>query len=975
MIKEGLVWWRLLPLLMLFERPLFRLRNHRRESPGFLRLHHSWRNLSKPPTGAFVKFVEIGLSDEVLRKLEKAAKEVGLKVPEDLKRRYKVRAEGAGAVQMRLQRMLNTFLEKLREKYKEKATIERALNPPASAEAQVNSESQQVLSYEVGLSDEDLKKLEEVATQVGLEVPENLKHRKVVPVEKKDEAMAELQKELDEFLQDLRETYKKQQYEQDMMRLRGIAETYKMRHPTSHVFINDAGFVVAINPVSVSSVPSKPSSAESDVDVEAKSSEDEKALNENPYAGYEEYYRGLHALRKELNLSLDSSSSSQNPQMRHRTRGVGNVDVDVNEIIANINREQAEVMQPLKLYSDQTMTWEDIQKDQEAKHTIWTLGGFISDKLGLSPGSSESSSGETVKVYESELRALDILGSPATSIDVDLNAEWGRVFAEADLEKPVEEFLKGVGRGAIGVFTFPADIALLAAQVDKFKYLAEEENKSVGEFLKDQAIAALHDPGFYGELFGSFITSMGLSSLRKAMKPKVYVEKGGVQGVRTMIEEINLDGNELAKAVKTELFDLDKTTTITIQKKYRLFGPKIINVDTTYDSFKAISAEGLRTSSGNVIGRMRMMEFSNLLDEGLNVGKFTVRELAKMGDDSARFFSEVQKDLVASTDDILSFVDEATSSGKSGPTKIVRTTDYITDEGLKITTLREFYDDVVKTEQKVTSFRLMPTGGPSREPSFTTLDDLVNKVTSEIDDVARNMGTGKPSGSSSVTLLEEDPLKNLTDLGFRVREKPTVRVEVTPKTSPVGALKVPDISVEVERVLNSGSLPLGDFKQGIDTGSTKRSRSVKSSKTISHPEIKVIGLDDIEQEVFDLNTHINAEISSVGTTGRGRDYRIQTQVITPKDFHIDEPHWDIRDITDPYEDIDKETRAILSQVLDIRLSPEPKAKKPKYKTKKKKKRPIQTMQKKKKSSKKKTKSKGGEWGWWIGYEPLFDIFF
>nr|WP_015243561.1 hypothetical protein [Thermococcus sp. IRI48]AFZ84230.1 Coiled-coil domain protein [Thermococcus sp. IRI48] len=923
------------------------------------------------PTGGVVKFVEIGLSDEDLKKLEKAAKEVGLKVPDELKRSYKIRAEGAGAIQMRLQRILNEFLEQLKEKYQEKAKKNITIKQEDSSASEVGSETQRVLSYEIGLSDEDLQKLEDAATQVGLEVPEDIKHRKVVPAEKKDEVMAELQKELDEFLQDLREAYAKQSYAEDMMRLRGLAEAYKRQHPAAHVFINDAGFVVTIDRVPTLSKRARSASVPKvDVDVEAESSEAEKVLNENPYAGYEEYYRGLHALRKELNLSLTSSSSSQNPQVRHRTRGVGNVDVDMNEIPAHINREQAEVMQPPKLYADQTMTWEDIQNDQAARHEIWTLGGFISDKLGLSPGSSESSSGETVKVYESELRALDILGSPATAIGVDLNAEQDRVFAEADLEKPVEEFLKGMGRGAIGVFTFPADIALLAMQADKFKYLAEEENKSVGEFLKDQAIKALHDPGFYGELAGSLLVSAGLSSLRNAMKPKVYVEKGGVQGVRTIVEELNLDGDELARGVRTELFDLDKTTTITIKKQYKIFGPKVIDVDTTYDSFKAISAEGIRTSSGNVIGRMRMMEFSDLLDEGLNVGKFTVRELAKMGDDSARFFSEVQKDLVASTDDILSFVDEAASSGKSGPTKIVRTTNYITDEGLKITTLREFYDDVVKTEQKVTSFRPMLTGGPSRGPSFTTLDDLVNKVTSEIDDVTRNMGTGKPSGS--VTLLEEDPLKDLTNLGFRIREKPTVRVEVTPKASPVGALKVPDISVETERVLNSGSLSLGDFEQGINTGSTKRSRSGGSSKTISHPEIRVMYLNDIEQGIYNLDVNIQAEIQSITSTGKGKDYRIPGQIVVPKDLNLDDLRWNIRDITNPYEDLSRETRALLAQTLDTAISPKPKRKKNKYKTKKRAKRPMHTTQKKKKRSKKKTKSKGGEWGVWIGYESLLE---
>nr|WP_013087980.1 hypothetical protein [Thermococcus nautili]ADF80197.1 tn2-2p [Thermococcus nautili] len=902
------------------------------------------------PTGGVVKFEEIGLDEEYLKKLEKFAKEVGLEVPEKLKRKYRVRSEGAEAVKEMLRSELNNFLDKLKKKYEEKLSNEKkssqvtpssqsSVEQSSSGDA-VDSEAQQILSYEIGLSQEDITKLESAAKKVGLQVPENLKQHRVVSAEEKDEALAEFQKELDEFLEELRTAYAKQSYERDMMRLRGMAEAYKEKHPGSRVFINDAGFMVVIDPVSAAPPSSDNSELNLDVDVSEKPiSTPEPSESDNPYRGYEEYYKGLYALRKALDLETNSTLNLE-PVPRP----------------------------PNYLLTDQTATWEDIQRTNKAMHEIWTLGGFLSDKLGLSP--DKSPSGRTVKVYESELSALDVLGSPATSIGADLDSEEDKVFAEADLEKPVEEFLKGVGRGAIGVFTFPADIALFAMQADKLKYLAAEENKSVGEFLKDQAIDALHDPGFYGELFGSLLTSAGLSSLKNAMKPKVYVEKGGVQGVRTTIEKLNLDGDELARAVRTELFDLDKTTTITVQKKYKLFGPKVINVDTTYDSFKAISSEGIKTSSGNVMGRTRILEFSNL-DDGLNVGKFTVRELAKMGDDSARLFSEAQKDIVASTDDILSFVDEATSSGKSGPTKIVRTTDYITDEGLKIKTLQEFYDDIVKTEQKITSFaKPRPVTGSKKGSSFSTLDDLVNKAACDLDEVIKSVDTRNPIGSGGVTVLEEDPLKGLTDLGFKVREKPTTRTEVTPKSSPVAGFKVPDLSTEVENILNP-NLSVGDFEQDQNTGSTKRSRRRGGSKTISHPDIRVLSLGELEESVFGINTSPRVRISSKTSSGQ-RDYRIPTQVVTPKEFHIDEPKWDIRDITDPLEDIDRETRAILSQVLDTRLTTKTNPKKPKYKTKKKKKRPIQTAPKKKKSQKKRTKGKGGEWGIWIGYESLLD---
>jgi len=874
--------------------------------------------------GGSATFVTIGLSDEDLKKLEEAAKELGLEVPKDLRKTYTVRAEGAEKVKESFRKKLNAFIEQLKKKWEEQQKQKQQEQQP-----QVITTTETQVFYEIGLNEEDLKKLEEAAKELGLEVPESLKTKRVVSAEEKDEAVAELQKELNAFISELQQAYERIDYENTIMRLRGMADAYQRRHPGSQVFINDAGFLVIVDPAIAISEAQAVIDQETQAlneDQLMKEARGEKLLEEskssegNLYRGYELYYEGLRTLRKELDLmsvERDKISVHVDPsQLSHpraRARGLS-ADVEIDLGKEEIQQEQ------IKLYSDQTMTWEEIQKNQEAWTKVETISGAVAEA-----------------VYDED-------------------------------DSAAERFIKGLGVGAITFFTWPLDIIMTAAQWDEIQRAAAAEGKSVKRFLAENILESLHKPETWGEITGSLLTSYGVTKLVRFTTPKVYEEPGGLSGYRQIVHEIKVDGDDLARAIRTEAFDYDEVTRITL--KNRIFGPKEITVEKIPRSFTAKVYEAI-TASDDVASTTRILE-APLGPDDVHIANVRIGQMVSAGDDFMRF-TETSTKILVNTEDIMNFLKEAQKGGKA-PNELIKIVEYSTDDATRTIITKEIYDDIVKTNIEIKNFQddiVKALGkGKGKGGAGGSLDDII-KVSA--DDVVKPSAAPGGGGSSAggQQLLLDDALKQLDNVAFKVTEKTGERVLVSSGDNiiiPPGW--VPDISGRPKDIDIDIEKGIDDILGGEGTSSKRKSKGKQDQdldvdiSTNYESSIRTIMLER-EGESFDFSagiteTPIYKQITKTET---------RTLDITDEDIDLD---FNIREVTDEMTRLSQEVRQLYGVALLEPALPRPKPKKAKVKESPRKRMRVGEKKKKRSRKKKSKREKGGEWAWWVGYESLFD---
>ena len=786
---------------------------------------------------------------------------------------------------------------------------------------------EKVTTYEIGLSEEDIKKLEEAARQVGLEVPEVLKQKKVVSAEEKDRALAEFQNTLNSFIGQLKHEYERRKYEEELMKLRGIAEGYQRRHPGVSVFVNDAGFVAVVNSVVRDlNVETNEISNEDQMMKEARAGKLlEYNKKDNPYAGYEEYYKGLRKLREELNLpSIESDkivvdvNPSDFSHPRARARGLNaNVEIDLMST-KELDQETQKSVQPIKLYSDQTKTWEDIQREQDALSEVYTASGLLTEKL--------------------------------------LNIEY-----EPD-DNSAERFLKGVPRGVAGFFLFPVDVAMMAAQWDKIKRAAELEEMSTKEFLLKSVKESLKDPGTWGEITGSILASIGTSAFLRATRPVVYEKPGGLSGYRQIMQEIMVDEEDIARAIRTEAFDYDELTRITIEKNW-LGKPRKVTVEKIPQKFSARAYESI-TIKNNIMAVTRELDVP--LTGDVNLGNVKISQFASAGDDMMRFVKTNTKTLV-STDDIMNFLQKAKEGGDA-PTELIKTISYSTDDAMRITLTKEIYDDIAKIYIETKNFqddiiRGIKQGG--KKGAETSLDDIIRGLNPDETNIVTPAGGSGRAGGQLLQLLQvDDTLKQVDDVAFKITEKTGERVMVPQGDVIIPPVGLPDININIDKEVRDiweGTDNINDY---INKGGQKGKGRLDEDTDIDidiDKEVRMIVLES-QKSMEDIN--IKPGISEITRTVT----KIKTTTSPTFSEDID---FNIRDLTDDLVKLEQDVRQLYTALMEPE-PPKPKHTKPKFKKEPPRLR-LEEKKPKKKTKKKSRKKKGGEWAEWIGYESFLDL--
>ncbi|ABN58506.1 hypothetical protein ORF898 [Pyrococcus abyssi virus 1] len=766
------------------------------------------------------------------------------------------------------------------------------------------------VQYQVALDENVLNQLETYAAIYGLEVPEELKKTYTVSSEEEKESVEKmLREEFNEFLQKLNEVA----YESTLMRLRGFAESYQERHPGAGVIINDAGFVTVINPPSYSYKS-----------IEKETRQATQAINEDQLF---KKARGKKLLEANVLKPLDFLDTNPdkllidvNPQNfknpRARSRGLS-LHTEIN--LGGSEEEPSKLEIPL--YFDQTKTFEDIRRETEAWSNLYTASGMLADELGLDYDSDDSA---------------------------------------------IERFGKGLVKGAIGFFTFPVDLVMIASQWDKIQRWADAQNKSVWGFLADNLKESAKDPGFWGEITGSILASMGTSAIYKAMQPVVYEQPGGLSGYRQIVQEIKIDGDDIARAIRTEAFDFDELTRITVSKKYGLFGPKEIKVEKIPLKFSARSYESI-TAGDNVMATTRILDVP-LSDKAVNVGTVKISQMASLGDDMARFVETTTKTLV-NTDDIMNFL-KSVKKGEA-PNEIVKIISYNTDDLTKTIVTREIYDDVTKTSIDIKKFLnddFLRVSKTSTKPSSsgTSLSTL------NLDEAVKPPKTSAPASSGSLRTIMRDIAKELEDVKFMIKEwKGPVKVSTGPDIV-IPGVKTPTLS----RTSTSTSAPRMDIEDStrIDTGTG--SGTDDTTKIINDTRQDLADILDTGQDTridldFDLDVNqLLGQVQDIDIDFRTSE-RQKTIIRDIEDIDID---FNVRDIMKDLTRLDIDTRAILAEVLDLSYDiPPEEPRNPKYRKDRPKKTPK--PKKKKTAPKKKApkKRKSDDWKEWVGYEPLFRI--
>jgi len=330
----------------------------------------------------------------------------------------------------------------------------------------------------------------------------------------------------------------------------------------------------------------------------------------------------------------------------------------------------------------------------------------------------------------------------------------------------------------------------------------------------------------------------------------------------------------------------------------------------------------------------------------------------KSGDDLTRLFSEVQADTLASTDDILSFVKKA-SKGEGKPTRIVKTIDYISDEGMRITTVREFYDDFVKTSQEIKNFQddIVKTLGKGKAGAGGSLDDII-KIS---DDVT------KPPSRGNTGRLLYDALEQLNEeTQFKIIEKPGERVLMSSNDIIVAPGVTPNISADISKDMKDLNSEINNVNIILDTGTGEKQKTNSSKGTTTDDATKLI--TEIEQEIKQIQKQ--GEIFDIKPEF---DVKTRTKIKTTRTIYEHGLDFSIKDFYNEINDISKEQRQLYISLTAQLEPPKPKSKKTKIKEKPRKRPKVMPKRKKPKKSSKKRKDKGGEWAIWIGYEPLFEI--
>jgi len=770
------------------------------------------------------------------------------------------------------------------------------------------------VAYEIYIPPEQLKQLEEVASQYGLEVPEELKQSyEVQSEEEKQQVQQKLSKILDEFITEIHErqeaTYK--------MQLLAISER-------THLPVSDVGIYV-VPKIVRRTVQKRPSD---DINVDKLMKElrgqkfryQQKAQEESsPYQGYRLYYEGIHELRKDLGLFNEETKkitvdvdSSQFSHPRARARGL-NAHIEI-----DLSKEESRPQVPL--YFDQTMTWEEIQKNAEAWTKIETISGAVAEA-----------------VYDED----------------DTN---------------VERFIKGLGVGAVGFFTWPVDLIMTAAQWDEIQRAAAAEGKSVREFMIENIKESFKDPGTWGEITGSLLTSYGVTKLVRFTTPKVYEQKGGLSGYRQMMWEIKVDEDDIARAIRTEAFDYDELTRITV--KNRIFGPKEVKVETIPQKFTAKSYESI-TVGDNVASTTRILEVPLGPDDFGGAlkwsGEVKISQMASAGDDFMRF-TETSTRILVNTDDVMNFLKQVQQGGKA-PNEIIKTIGYSTDEATRTIITREIYDDIVKTSVEIKNFQddIVKTLGKGKGKAGAggSLDDIIKTS----DDVIKPPA---PGGAGGQVLQLDDALKQLDETTFKVTEKTGERILVSSGENiviPPGW--TPDIDADISKDLGDINNDINNIITGIGPGEKGKQEERQDTRgfedTGSDEALKII--TEIEQEIKSIQgpkeiSHIEPEVRTKTKTKTKTIQEVKTRDIL--DFSL-------RDFYDEITEVSQAQRQLYVSLTAQLEPPKPKPKKTKIKESTKKR--INAKLKKKKRTARKKKRGDEYFGWeeWIGYEDLFEI--
>jgi len=851
--------------------------------------------------GAF-KMVKIGLNKEDLEKLEALAAQYGLEVPEELKKIYTVRPEAAEKIRQSLREKLDKFLKQLEKKHKEKQ--------------QAQQPQQVVTDYEVFLKPEILQQLEVLAAQYGLEVPEELKKKYTV---KSEQEKQQVEQTLSDLLREFVETLEERQDVTYKMELQAIAEK-------THLPVSDTGIYV-MPKVITRTIKKEQQGPGDDINVDQllkeirgqkllEYQEELKAAQQevNPYEGYELYYEGLRALREDLGLFSEETKKitvdvdpSQFSHPRARARGLS-TDVEI-----DLGKEESQPEQ-IPLYFDQTKTWEDIQKEQKAWREVETASNIVARTIGID--------------YDQE-------------------------------DSKAERFLKGLGIGAITFFTWPVDIAMTAAQWDEIQRAAAEEGKSVREFMIENIKESFKDPGTWGEITGSLLTSYGVTKLVRFTTPKVYEQKGGLSGYRQMMWEIKVDEDDLARAIRTEAFDYDEVTRITIQNK--LFGPKEIKVETIPQKFTTRAYESI-TAGDNIATTMRIMDVP-LGPGDVHVGTVRISRMGSLGDDFGRFVEESGRVLV-NTEDIMNFLKEAQKGGKA-PNELIKIIQYETDDATRMIIKKGIYDDIVKTSVEIKNFQddlLKNLGGKGKSGAGGSLDNIIK---TSADDVIKPPSA--PGGGTGGQVLQlDDALKQLDDTTFKVTEKTGERVLVSSGDNIV----VPpgwtaDISNEMRSINNEISNVFIDT--GIDSGTKKGERQ-------DTRVIESTGTDEALKTIIELEHDIRQAYDQETSLDIKPEFETRTKTKTIQEMRTEEPFdFSVRDFYDEIVKISQEQRQLYATLTAELEIPKPKPKKTKIKEKPKKRINVKVKKKKPRTRKKRRREGGFDWEEWIGYEDLFEI--
>jgi len=887
------------------------------------------------------QYVQISLDEDVLNQLEEAADKVGLEVPEDLKKTYTVTPDRADETKSMLKEKFDAFLKALDEAYKANKKVQ----------------------YQVALDENVLNQLETYATIYGLEVPEDLKKTYTVSSEEEKENIEKmLKEEFNEFVQKLNEVASASSSMDETAywaRLKGLSMKYHRPLPDVSLDLAEQFAMIPLQlRSSVSTYTSDDSLGNLGIDEdrafkEARAEKLKKAQQKkteqasNPYAGYEEYYKGLYELRKELDKGL-SSVNYNNPQVRHRTRGAGLGSVDTSSLMKDLNNAQkAEdnsedvidlspltTNNPALMFpSDRTMTYEEILRDAEARSKVETLSGILSEELGLEP---EPYTGP-------ENGGLD---------DLTNWEKW---------KWSIKETGKDVARGFIGFFTFPVDLVMLAAQHDEWSW----------SDVKKGLIQSAKEGHLFGELAGSLLAGGLTSAITSAARPVVYEQPGGISGYRQVVSEIKIDGDDIARAIRSEAFDFDELTRITISKKYGLFGPKEIKVEKIPVKFTARSYESI-TAGDNIMATTRILEAPLGPDDAVNVATVKISQMASAGDDLARFTETTTKTLV-NTDDIMNFLKGA-KDGKA-PNEVIKVVGYNTDDLTKTIITKEIYDDVTKTSIDIKKFldddilRVSKSSKPSTPSgSGTPLSTL-------------NLDPSAPasSGSPSLKMVMRDVAKELEDVKFFVKEwkGQPVRVETGPDLI-IPAAKVPTIKtssrastqpsfdISTEDLIRTDDLT----RTGTGSGTDDTTKIIEDTRQDLN-NILDTGQDTRIDLDFDLDVNqLLNQAQDIDIDFRTSE-RQKTIIKDIEDVDID---FNVRDIMKDLTRLDIDTRAILAEVLDFSYDiPPEEPRSPKYRKDRPKKTPK--PKKKKTAPKKKApkKRKSDDWKEWVGYEPLFKI--